>query len=330
MKNKHYIAVVAPRRGLGDCVSFFGIFKAIYKNKKKKIILLTHKNTSAKEIFKNQNIFKEIIYTEDTKKNFIAKFRNYVSLFKTLRSINLKANNIIILHQSSKYVILSRMVGFFSVEAAGQKFQRFFIKTNRVYKNFFSKTLHPRDESEILIKKIFNLKKIEDNYFSFKLCEKIYIAIGIATSGYSTNKNPNFWGFDNYIKVINFLINKGYKNFLLLSGKDQGGLENDIIKYYATNINFIKTSNLSVVDIVIYIKKVKFYFGNDTGFSHLCVAYKVPSLILHGWAPPHKYSRFIYPIIGLSDTLTNNAIMNISFINVKKKIKNLIEKKVLI
>ena len=330
MKNKDYIAVVAPRRGLGDCLSFFGIFKSICKSNKKKIILLTHKNTSAKEIFKNQNIFKEIIYTEDTKKNFIAKFRNYVSLFKTLRSINLKANNIIILHQSSKYVILSRMVGFFSVEAAGQKFQRFFIKTNRVYKNFFSKTLHPRDESEILIKKIFNLKKIEDNYFSFKLCEKIYIAIGIATSGYSTNKNPNFWGFDNYIKVINFLINKGYKNFLLLSGKDQGGLENDIIKYYATNINFIKTSNLSVVDIVIYIKKVKFYFGNDTGFSHLCVAYKVPSLILHGWAPPHKYSRFIYPIIGLSDTLTNNAIMNISFINVKKKIKDLIEKKVLI
>lgn len=327
MKNKHYIAVVAPRRGLGDCVSFFGIFKAIYKNQKKKIILLTHKNTSAKEIFKNQNIFEEIIYIEDTKKSFISKFKNYISLFKTLRSISLKANNIIILHQSLKYVILSRIVGFYSVEAVGQKFQRYFIKINRVYKNFFSQILHPRDESEILIKKIFNLKKIEENYFSLKFCKKNYVAIGVATSGYSTAKNPNFWGFNNYIKVINFLIDKGYKNFLLLSGKDQADLENDIIKYYGKHISFIKTSNLSVVDIMSYIKKVIFYFGNDTGFSHLCVSYKIPSLILHGWASPHKYSRFIYPIVGVSDIFSNNAIKTISFIKVKEKIKYFLEKK---
>lgn len=329
MKNKHYIAVVAPRRGLGDCVSFFGIFKAIYRNEKKKIILLTHKNTAAKEIFKNQNIFKEIIYIKDVDKSFISKFKNYISLFKTLRSISLKANNIIILHQSLKYVILSRIICFYSVEAVGQKFQRYFIKINRVYKNFFSKILHPRDESEILIKKIFNLKKIEENYFSFKSCKKNYVAIGIATSGYSTTKNSNFWGFKNYIKVINFLINKGYRNFLLLSGKDQEDLENDIIKYYRKNINFIKTSNLSIVDIMSYIKKVIFYFGNDTGFSHLCVSHKIPSLILHGWASPHKYSRYIYPIVGVGDIFSDNAIKTISFIKVKKKIKNFLENKIL-
>jgi hypothetical protein len=39
-------------------VSFLGIFKTIYRNEKKKIILLNHKNTAANEIFKNQNIFK--------------------------------------------------------------------------------------------------------------------------------------------------------------------------------------------------------------------------------------------------------------------------------
>ena len=53
MNNKsNSICVVAPRKGMGDCISFFGIFKTINKHSNKKIILLTVENTSAKKIFK--------------------------------------------------------------------------------------------------------------------------------------------------------------------------------------------------------------------------------------------------------------------------------------
>ena len=34
--NKNTICVVAPRKGMGDCISFFGIFKTISKFSKKK------------------------------------------------------------------------------------------------------------------------------------------------------------------------------------------------------------------------------------------------------------------------------------------------------
>ena len=59
---KKTICVVAPRKGMGDCISFFGIFKTISKCSKKKIILVTVENTSAKKIFKYEKIFKKIIY----------------------------------------------------------------------------------------------------------------------------------------------------------------------------------------------------------------------------------------------------------------------------
>ena len=51
-KHKECIAVVAPRRGMGDCVSFYGIFKTIYKVSGNKLILITHKKLLRKIFIK--------------------------------------------------------------------------------------------------------------------------------------------------------------------------------------------------------------------------------------------------------------------------------------
>lgn len=324
MKEKEAICIVAPRRGMGDCISFFAFFKTIAKLTNKKIVLITHHNTSAKEIFKSQNIFKDIIYLDKIKKSFIHNIWSYLKFFQLLNSLKKQSiNEIIILHQSIKYVLLSRLLGFNLVEAPGQKFQRFFLKKNRVYKSYFSKVLHPRDESEILIKNFFNINKIEDNNFlSTKQKNKSFIAIGVAASGYE-----KFWGFDNYVKTINYLYQVGFKKFLLLSGKDQVLLEKKICSSFSNkSIFFIKTSNLALGKIIENLKNVKLYVGNDTGFSHLCISYKIPSIILHGDCPPHSYSKFIYPILGKNNIFSSTAIRTITFTQVKKKIKYLVNK----
>jgi len=324
MKSSNPICVIATRRGMGDCISFFAFFKTIAKIKKKRIILITHKNTGAKEIFRDQNIFEDIIYLDKIRKNFISNILSYLKIFKLLNSLKKKGiNEIIILHQSIKYVLLSRIIGFSLIEAPGQKFQRFFLKNNRVYKSYLSKILHPRDESEILIKKIFNIKKIENNYFTYnKSQKKSFIAIGIASSGYE-----RFWGSKNYIKVINYLSEIGFKKFLLLSGKDQSLVEKKICSsFFKKNISFIKTSSLSLGNIVKYLGRAKLYVGNDTGFSHLAVSYQIPSIILHGDCPPHSYSKFIYPILGKNNIFSPTAIKTITAVKVINKIKYLVNK----
>ena len=321
MNTKESICVVAPRSGMGDCISFFAFFKTIAKLTKKKIILITHKNTSAQEVFKDQNIFQKIIYLDNVKKNFIYNLFSYLKIFKLFSLLKTRGvNKVIILHHSIKYVLLSRIIGFDLIEAPGQKFQRFFLKKNRVYKNYLSKVMHPRDESEILIKKIFNIKKIEDNYFLFNESKKkSLVAIGIAASGYE-----KFWPIENYIKVINYLSQSGFRKFLLLSGKNQNYLERYICNFFfKKKIYFIKTSKLGIKKIIKYLNKIKFYVGNDTGFSHLSVSHKIPSIIIHGDCPPHTYSKLIYPVLGKNNILSRNAIKKIPFIKVKKKIKYL-------
>jgi ADP-heptose:LPS heptosyltransferase len=323
--NKNSICVVAPRKGMGDCISFFGIFKTIYKYSKKKIILVTVENTSAKKIFKSEKIFKKIIYFEQSNKNFFSVILSYLKIFRALSlAKSLGANEVIILHQSPKYVLISKILGFKTIEAPGQKFQRFFLKKNRIYKKFSSKKLLPIDECKYLVRKIFSVPNIENNNFSVNLKEKKkYVAIAIATSG-----PEKFWILQNYIKVINYFFKKGFKHFLLLSGKNQSALESNICNFFSLkNINFIKTSNLSIERIISYLKKTKIYFGNDTGFSHLAASYKIPSLVIYGDCKPFDdYSKFIYPIMPRNKIFTNTSIKNISFEQVRNHLKSFLKK----
>ena len=316
---KKAICVVAPRKGMGDCVSFFGIFKTINKYSKKKIILVTVENTSAKKIFKYEKIFKQIIYFQQSNKTYFGVILSYLKIFRALSlAKSLGANEIIILHQSIKYILISKILGFKIIEAPGQKFQRFFLKKNRVYKNLSSKRLSPIDESKQLVKKIFSVSNVENNNFIFNdKKNKKYIAIAIATSG-----PGKFWALENYIKVIDYFFKKGFKNFLLLSGKNQSVLESNICKgFNSKNINFVKTGNLTIEKIIPYLKRTKIYFGNDTGFSHLTAGYQIPSLVIYGdCAPFNNYSKFIYPIVPKNKIFTNNSIKKISFGHVKNKI----------
>ena len=125
--NKNTICVVAPRKGMGDCISFFGIFKTISKFSKKKIILVTVPSTSAKEIFKEEKIFRKIIYFNQNNKNYFSILLSYFKIFKALSlARSLGGDEVIILHQSVKYVLISKLLNFKIIEATGQKFQRFF------------------------------------------------------------------------------------------------------------------------------------------------------------------------------------------------------------
>ena len=321
---KNSICVVAPRKGMGDCISFFGIFKTINKCSNKKIILVTVENTSAKKIFKNENIFKKIIYFRQSNKNYFRIIISYLKIFKALSlAKSLGAREVIILHQSIKYILISKILGFKIIEAPGQKFQRFFLKKNRVYKNFLSKKLQPIDESKYLVKKIFSVSKIDNNNFIINKKKRKYVAIAIASSG-----PEKFWTLENYIKVINYFFEKGFRYFLLLSGKNQSVLEDNISNSFnLKKINFIKTSQFSIDKIIPFLKRTKIYFGNDTGFSHLAASYQIPSVVIYGDCEPfNDYSRFIYPIIPKNKIFTNNSIKKISFEYVKNKIKFFLKK----
>ena len=319
MKDK--IAILAPGKGWGNFVSYISCFKKISEERKKKIVIITKKFSSAKSYLSDQNLVDNFVEMSDDTRGIVKKICSIIYIYNEIKKLNL--NEIFIFHSSALYVLISYFAGVNKIYAPGIKYQNFFLKKNyKFYDNFKSKLIDPVEESKELIKKILKI-----NYVPFKTLkfnEKIddkKIAVCIACSGYEKQ-----WGSENYIKLIKFLSSKGYTKFLILSGKDQFGIEEEIIKKSDMKLEFIKSSKKTISQVIPELKSCKLFIGNDTGFSHLAAAYAKKTFVILGDCPPHTYSDLIIPIDKEDNSTRNsNSIKSISFekvINIFNKNEN--------
>ena len=319
MKDK--IAILAPGKGWGNFVSYISCFKKISEERKKKIVIITKKFSSAKSYLSDQNLVDNFVEIPDDTRGIVKKISSIIYIYNEIKKLNL--NEIFIFHSSALYILISYFAGVNKIYAPGIKYQNFFLKKDfKLYDNFKSKLIDPVEESKELIKKILKI-----NYVPFKTLkfnEKIddkKIAVCIACSGYEKQ-----WGSENYIKLIKFLSSKGYTKFLILSGKDQFGIEEEIIKKSDMKLEFIKSSKKTISQVIPELKSCKLFIGNDTGFSHLATAYAKKTFVILGDCPPHTYSDLIIPIDKEDNSPRNsNSIKSISFekvINIFNKNEN--------
>ena len=295
--------------------------KKYQKKEKKKIVIITKKFSSAKSYLSDQNLVDNFVEIPDDTRGIVKKISSIIYIYNEIKKLNL--NEIFIFHSSALYVLISYFAGVNKIYAPGIKYQNFFLKKDfKLYDNFKSKLIDPVEESKELIKKILKI-----NYVPFKTLkfnEKIddkKIAVCIACSGYEKQ-----WGPENYIKLIKFLSSKGYTKFLILSGKDQFGIEEEIIKKSDMKLEFIKSSKKTISQVIPELKSCKLFIGNDTGFSHLATAYAKKTFVILGDCPPHTYSDLIIPIDKEDNSPRNsNSIKSISFekvINIFNKNEN--------
>ena len=290
MKNnniKNDICVIATGKGMGNFFSNIAYFKQIYREEGSRITFLTRKLTSAADVFKDQSFCEKVYYIDEYKRGLKGLSQNLLSFLNIIKLIDkINPKKIFILHSSSRYALASILsnVSLKNIYAPGYKLQNFLIKNeNKIFKSYFSKPLEPKLENKLLVEKIYNKKITEDNSITIKdFQKKEYICITIAQSGISRQ-----WGKDNYIKIIEYLITKGFKNFLILSGPLQKEIEDQISTYFENKIELIKTSDLKMCDCLNLLNQSIFYVGNDTGFPHLSISLKIPTVVIHGDCVPH-------------------------------------------
>ena len=312
----HNVGILAPGKGWGNFVSYISCFKTISIERNKKIILITKKFSSARSYLKDQEFVKEFHEIPDNKRGFFKTIKYIIKLYKILSKAEL--HEIFIFHSSLTLVLVSYLAKIKNIYAPGIRFQNFFLKKkNKLYDGFFSKSIEAVDETKNLTKKILNVDNIEfiPLKYNVNIDEKL-VGICIACSG-----SEKQWGKENYIKLINFLIENQYNKFLLLSGKDQSNLENAIISNYSDQIIFIDTSKKSIGEVIPDLKKCKFVIGNDTGFSHLSVAYNKKTYVILGDCPPHTYSNLIINID--KDEEVARSINSIQSIKIEKVLNHL-------
>ena len=342
MKNnniKDDICVIATGKGMGNFFSNIAYFKQIYREEGCRITFLTRRLTSAADVFKGQSFCKTVYYIDEYKRGLKGLSQNLLSFFNILKLINkINPKKIFILHSSSRYTLASffSKVSLNNIYAPGYKLQNFLIKKeNKIFKSYFSKPLEPKLENKLLVEKIYNKKITEDNSITLDDNQKKeHVCITIAQSGISRQ-----WGKDNYIKIIEYLIIKGFKNFLLLSGPLQKDIEDQISVYFHEKISLIKTSHLKMRDCLYLLNRSIFYVGNDTGFPHLSISLKIPTVVIHGDCVSHYHLYDEQNLIYSVDTDypeirklgSDTAIKSISVDKVKTAIDHLlVDHKILI
>ena len=280
-------------------------------------MFLTKKSTQAENYLNSSNFCDDIIYLDEPKKGLNNLLNNISSIIKNVHKINnYNFDKCFVFHPSLRYLIIAKFSKIKEIWGLGLKFQNFLLNKNRkLYNNFFSKTVENDNEALEFVKKITNLNDIKFKpLYSLEYKLRDTVGIIIAASGHEKR-----WSILNYIEVINFLIQKDYKKFLIISGVDQFNEEDSIKNYFGSKIEIFYTSNKKIKDVVPILKKCKFCIGNDTGFSHLSVNLDIPTLIIHGDCPPQFYSNLIKhidkdPSIARSassiHTITANKVIN--------------------
>ena len=319
------ILVIDPGKGWGNFVSKMYCFQELAKFKKSKIYFLTKSSTQAKYYLNGKDFCGGVIYINEPKKGLINIFYNIIQFIRNISNVNkLNCECCFVFHPSLRYLFIAKFSYIKEVWGIGFKFQNFFLKKNkRLYNNYFSKSFKD-DEALQFVKKITNIKNV--NFKPLTSVEKDLrdtIGIIIAASGFEKR-----WDIENYLKIIEFLKKKGFKNFLIISGNDQS-IDEDIIKNkFRDELNFIFTSNKKISEVIPYLKYCKFCVGNDTGFSHLSINYDIETIIIYGDCPPQNYSNLIYHVdIDKSVVRSANSIHTIKVDKVLKEISRLLNRR---
>tara|TARA_Y100000741_G_scaffold196256_1_gene149183 strand:- start:924 stop:1874 length:951 start_codon:yes stop_codon:yes gene_type:complete len=285
------VGILAPGKGWGNFVSYISCFRTISNIRNKKVILITKEFSSAKSYLNDQNFVKKFYEIPNESRGLFKKILYMINLYKILSDANLK--EIFIFHSSATLILICYLANIRKIYAPGIKYQNFLLKKkNKLYEKFNSIKYDSVEETKKLTKKILEIDKVDFIPLKYRsnIDEKL-IGICIACSGPEKQ-----WGTNNYTKLIEFFIKNNYNKFLLLSGKNQSNYENIIINNFTNKTNFITTSNKTIAEVIPDLKKCYFVVGNDTGFSHLSVAYNKKTYVILGDCPEHTYSDLIVSI----------------------------------
>ena len=284
------ILIIDPGKGWGQFVSKMYCFQKLAEYQNSKVVFLTKRSTQAEYYLRDTTFCDEVIYFDEPKKGIKNIINNIKSLLENINKIN-KFNFKVcyVFHPSLRYLLIANFSNIKEIWGLGFKFQNFFLKKNKkLYLSFFAKTKGDNEAVEF-VKRITNASKIDYKPLSrIENSLRNTVGIIIAASG-----NEKRWSIKNYLKVIQFLKEKNYKKFLIISGLDQSKEEELINENFRDTIDATFTADKKINDVIPYLKRCKFCIGNDTGFSHLSVNLDIETIVIQGDCPPQTYSKLL-------------------------------------
>ena len=265
------ILCINSRKGMGDQIIILPHIHAVSRKFKTPVTLLAKDNSRAKDLFADDDHIDEIITLEKE----MDGIGGIIKLASKLKKGNF--DKIFIFNSSLRYNLIARLAGIKSIHQYPISFGK---KDNMV----ISAKIFTEDITGKVVSTEPNLiiKNAENNFDkNFR-----HVVLGIAASGKS-----KIYSINNYIRLAQEISKKIRCKFYIAAGPNNIDLIN---KFKESDIgkNSISFEKFSIKETLPIIKNCDCYIGNDTGFAHISVAFKIKSLVIFVDTPIFVYGSY--------------------------------------
>jgi len=251
------IIVISGARGIGDLIYQLPLLRSLYLTYETKLILISNEVNRAKEVYRYENFYREIIEFDNTRysifktfgkiKSFLSLLNNYAPDLLILTSNTTRLMVPVYLSNAKKKIIFGT-----------KKFNLIKDRSNSHLTNC---------EKLISYTNNLNLKKKKNNFFlnSEKIeglnkninNSKIFISI-------DSHHDQNNWSIKNFIKITKILLQKNktiYFNF----SPNKKHLLNEIPELIKNNNNCVFVYQKNITELIKIINSCSVIIGNESG-----------------------------------------------------------------
>jgi len=202
--------VIIPQRGIGDLIYHLPLLRSLYQSYNQKLFILSNKVNHAKEVYKYETFYKEIIYFDNTRFPLFKTIKTIINFKNMINRFNVEQ---LILTASPRRLLIPVLLSNIKekiifgkgkfVFTKDKKYQ--YLTSSEKIMKYTEKLNLPIKNSNFFLKKI-DLNKTEENNYK----KKIFINL-------DSHHNQNNWNINNFIKIIKQILLHDIKIFINFS-----------------------------------------------------------------------------------------------------------------
>ena len=312
------IVVIIPHRGLGDVIYHLPLLKTLYKNYNTRITIISNKANKSKDILREEDFLKKIIYFNFNRTNFFNYILKFIKLRRILNGLNAE---ILILTDPSKRLVIPIFFCKAKIKIyLGVKTFKEFLFSKKIFRqiplanhllNLIKSLKLNNPEYSFKLNKHWNKKKINNN----RSLKKPYIFFNL-----DSHHNQNNWNVEGFKKIIDKIKNTTV--FINTSPNNFKFFKNYLNKYVDKN-NIIFTSKFSVTKLIKILSNCKIIIGNESGPICIGAALNKKVISIYTEKTTKPDSKIISTNIKYfnSTKLNENIIVNSIYRNILQSIK---------
>ncbi len=305
LRGLKHICVVQPLPGIGDMIWHLPHLRAIAAHAGCPVTLITKPRSAADQLLEADPAIAGVMWMDRNPENRPGLHDGVFGQLRFIRDLRARAfEAAVVLHHSHTLAFAMMAAGIPRRFGYGYGLQRRFL--NRPpFLPPEALPLHPFEQATAYLKLAgIPMPEAEPLLFvapaaraalAAKLTgrETPFITVGIGSS-----EPYKQWGAARFAELIAVLAGQGWRSIVLVGGKAEASLANEIIGLLGANAGTVLPAiGWSLPELAALFAEAAYYVGNDTGVMNMAAASGIQTYGLFGGTAPFSHASRIVPVL---------------------------------